>query len=624
MANDDLQFAGATNALPSRPVDVGRDQSLFHLRILATTDIHMQFLGYDYVRDRALAHHGLAGLATMVDQARAEARAREMPCVLFDNGDLLQGSALGDRLSRQPVTKQHPVVRCLEEMAYDALGIGNHDLDHGLTYPFQIAALCHAPLISSNLQTFRPSPIKSSAIIERVPPELFCQSNGTLRIGVLSVLPDQTALWNRHILDGQAKIVPARDIMIPAIDDLRQRGADIIILLAHLGIENSREGGKHHDDARALAALPGIDAVITGHTHRRLPGLDHAGFSDVDVIKSTLAKRPAVMPGFNASDLAVLDLGLAQTPAGEWHVLSHETQLRANTQAVPPHARIAAICKKAHEETRQLLAKQVGRTEHLLHNFFSLAMPTTTCAILAQAKRDVVARGLQGQPAADLPILATASAHTAGGRSGPDHFLHIPPGPILNRHLAGLDPYTNEICALRVTGADLRHWLEHSTEVYHHLRKIDGDQYLIQDKRPTFDYDTIYGLEYAIDPTRPAAERIVHLEYKNAPLSDTQNFVLATTTFRAAGGGGGAQFAQDRILFQSRNSLDDALRVILTEPAQTNWQNSVPWRFACDASVQAVIRTSPEAKNHLHDIAHLQPELLGIDDTGFLRIRLTL
>lgn len=141
------------------------DQTTLSLRIMATTDIHMQLLGYDYLRDCPLPHNGLAGLATLVEEARAEARAEGSATLLFDNGDLLQGTALGETLSRSPVGPEHPVLGCINHMSYDALGVGNHDLDHGFSYLMDLAAVSPSPMISTNLRPLRRSALQSAALI---------------------------------------------------------------------------------------------------------------------------------------------------------------------------------------------------------------------------------------------------------------------------------------------------------------------------------------------------------------------------------------------------------------------------------------------------------------------------
>lgn len=587
------------------------------LRILATTDIHMQLLGHDYVRDIPVGHAGFAGLATLIKTARAEAAQLETPCLLADNGDILQGSALGELLARMPVTKAHPIVAGLDRMRYDAIGVGNHDIDHGLPYLQQIAAVSQAPFLSSNLVVTAGSAIRASTIVRcRLGPH----TKASLNIGFLSVLPAQTGIWNKPMLDGLAHIIPPQQALSKAIPQVRAQGADIIILLAHMGIEDAQTD----DDVRALTKLKGVDAMIAGHTHRRLPGQDHAGIYDVDINKGALGPYPAAMPGFNASDLAVLDLRLVRDGDGVWQITEYDVQLRENTDQIPADPEVSALFAPAHQRTRADLAAPVGHSVDPLHNFFSLAAPTPTCALTAAAKARIVAAGLCGTPEADLPLLVAVPAHTAGGRGGPDHFLNIPPGKVYRRALAGLSPYGNRICALRITGDELRDWLEHKVSIYTQLQPGSADQPLLRADHPTFHFDTVFGLRYGVDLTQPRGARITELTCEGACVAGDQRLILATNQFRAAGGGGGAQFDAGQIIFGSDVTLTDALLALLRSTDRAYPFDTTPWYFDCAEPVQAVLQTSPQALQYLDDIAHLSPKVLPTDTKGFMPLRLTL
>lgn len=614
---DSLYPEKGDDTAPQERLNQDRESRAASLRVMATTDIHMQLMGHDYVRDQSIGHSGLAGLASLIKIARKEAISKGMPCLLVDNGDMLQGSAIGEALATTPVTRAHPILASLDAMAYDAIGVGNHDLDHGLPYLQRLAKLSRAPFISTNLECASKSAICTAALITR--PRTI-GGEDQLTVGLLSVLPLQTSIWNKPMLEGLARIRPAEEALADAIPQVRARGADIVVLLAHMGIEEDAS----HDDARAMAAIPGIDAMITGHTHRRLPGLDHAGFNNVDINKGALGPCPAVMPGFNASDLAVLDLHLIQSEDGKWSVADHEVTLRSNTGDVPPEDQVTKIIAAAHHSTRATLAEPVGQSVAPLHNFFSLAMPTPTCALTASAKHLIVKTGLRGTPYADLPLISSASAHTAGGRGGPDHFLNIAPGTIYRRALAGLSPYANAISALHVSGADVRMWLEHTIGIYAQLTPDRALQPLLRADRPTFHFDTLYGVQYGVDPTRTDGNRITYLTFDGAPLEDTQAFILATNSFRAAGGGGGPQFGADQQVFQSDISLADGLLATLKSENLTYPLQSAPWEFDCATPVRAVFRTSALALDHLENIAHLAPEVMMQDIHGFTPIRLTL
>ena len=101
------------------------------LRILATTDLHMNILPYDYVADAPSPRQGFAHTARLIHQARAEAANT----LLLDNGDFLHGSPVGDVLAQtngaDPIREIHPIVAAMRALDYDAVTLGNHDFDHG-------------------------------------------------------------------------------------------------------------------------------------------------------------------------------------------------------------------------------------------------------------------------------------------------------------------------------------------------------------------------------------------------------------------------------------------------------------------------------------------------------------
>ena len=591
------------------------------LRILATTDIHMQLIGYDYVADRPAKNHGLAGIATLIDQARAEARETQTATVLVDNGDMVQGTIIGDLLAAQPVTAAHPLVSCINAMRYDAIGLGNHDLDFGLPYLRDIASQLTMPLISTNLDLRAGKFVQRAALIKCDLP-MSGHLDAHLKVGILSILPAKTAIWNHHVLAGQAEVTPAIASLCRAVTDLRTRGADLVILLAHMGIADVREG--RDSDGMSIANLPGIDAIIAGHTHRRFPSGDHIGLPGVDITRGTIAKRPTIMPGNAASDLAVLDLKLIKSCAGKWSVKEHTSTLRVNTPETAPDPKIAALCKPAHNDARSYLAQRVGQTNHALHSYFSLAMPTDIAALTARAKARVVRDALADTADADTPLIASVAAHTAGGRGGPDHYLCIPKGPVLRRHIAGLTPYANLIWAVRITGADLRRQLEKTVSIYHTLTLNNPHQLLIDPLVPTFNFDTLFGVTYRINPTRPPGHRICALRHNGQPVLPNDRFILATNQFRTAGGGGIAATSSDNIALRSGVNISGAVIDALAHPKDHVWAPHIPWSFDCDGPVQATLPTAPAALAHLSDAAHLSPQHTGDTDPGFAKLRLTL
>ena len=209
------------------------------LRVLATTDLHMQLRGFDYVTETPTHHAGLAGIATLIAQARAEARDLGVASVLLDNGDTLQGNALASWLAHQPVKPDHPIVSVMKTLAYDVIGVGNHDLDHGLPYLLEVAQCLKMPVVASNLSGPNLAPLLKNALLPCALPLSGDQKAETLTLGILSVLPEQTAIWNRPVLSGKAEVTPIISTLKTGIADLRAQGADVILVLAHMGIERA-------------------------------------------------------------------------------------------------------------------------------------------------------------------------------------------------------------------------------------------------------------------------------------------------------------------------------------------------------------------------------------------------
>ena len=609
---DRLQKAGANAAATGT------------LRLLATTDLHGHLFAHDYIKDIAAPGTGLAGIATLVAEARAEAKRDRAACILVDNGDTLQGTPLAEHLAAHPVTADHAIAASLAELRYDAIGIGNHDFDYGLTYLREVAGHIGAPMVCSNVQGIPLDPICTHALVTCSLPDSDGTHEHQLRIGILSVIPTLTSVWNRHTLGQDARVEPSAACLERRVAQLRQEGAGLIVVLAHMGMGDHADIDTAQAGALALRDVTGVDVLITGHTHRRLPGADYAGRDGIDATLGRVGKIPAIMAGHAGSDLGVLDLALERGPEGAWTVMRHAGALRPNTAQTPPHPAILKRAQAAHDATRAQFSAQVATTDKPLYSYFALVAPAQTMRLLAEAKACCIRRALNGSAYADLPLLATAAAHAAGGRAGPDHYLHIPKGDMLRRHIAGLSPYANKVVAVLASGREIRDRLEYAARVFARIAPNRPDQPLIDARVPGFHFDTLYGLSYLIDPSAPIGARIRDLRWQGNPLTADQRFIIATNQFRAAGGGGYAPCTPDQIIARHPEPMSELLVRHLRDPETSPFQEGAPWRFSPLNGIQATFNSAPEAANYLHGIDHLSPQLCGQTREGFLRIRVTL
>lgn len=591
------------------------------IRILATTDIHGHLLPYDYIKDQATQGDGLAGLASLIALARAQAEAAHMPVLLLDNGDTFQGTPLASYLAELEVGPDHPIVTSLNYLEYDALGLGNHDLDHGLPYLKAIAQELNMPIVNSNLRDIDLGPLRPNLLLT-IP--LGPDAPSPLTIGILSVLPIQSAAWNSHHLGLSATIDDPADTIAEQASELRSAGADLIVVLAHMGV--GLIDGTSSDSLAAQGLVPSqhIDALVLGHTHRRLPSSDYVDRAGVDIADSTVGGVPAVMAGHAGSDLAVMDLELAFDADDGWRIHQHTCNLRPNTVEVAPDSTICTLADAQHMSVNSLLQNPVAIIPRDVHSYFSLVTPAPTQCLIARAHSNIIRYALAGTADAALPILATAAAHGAGGRDGLGNYVHIPKGQVLLRHVAGMIPFANQTVAIHITGAQISVWLEHAALVFNTLSADTPQQMLVNNDVPAFQFDTIFGLTYQINPTAAPFTRVSQISYDGVPINAAKQFVLATTQFRVAGGGGYVPISASRIITTSDQPVQDALIDTLNTPNVDPWSTQSPWRFAALGGTQAVLLTHPSALECLDDISHLQPQQAGTTPEGFIRLRVTL
>lgn len=590
------------------------------LRILATTDLHGHLLPYDYIKDQPTQGGGLAGLASLVAEHRAQAAAAGIPVILLDNGDTFQGTPLASHLAAQAVNPEHPIVASLNHMAYDAIGLGNHDLDHGLPYLRAVAEALSMPILSSNLMNIDLSPLQSSLLL----PVHLDGAPAPLTVGILSVLPEQSAAWNSHHLDEAATLIPPAQSIAESAEALRAAGADLIVVLAHLGVGHTDSPTVEGQAAHALVRSGQTDALLLGHTHRRLPSDEYADRVGVDLRRSTVGGVPAVMAGHAGSDLGVMDLALGHDATRGWHVVDHRCTLVPNDGQVRPDPAITAFAAQTHKQVRTDLAQPVATTARDLHSYFSVASPAPTQRLTAQAQHRSVSTALIGTPYEGLPVLSAVAAHGAGGRDGPGNYIHIPAGPVLSRHIAGLNPFANQTVGIHTTGALLHQWLEHSALLFNTLRATQSEQLLANPDIPAFQFDTIFGLNYRIDPSAPGLSRISDIRYDGHPVTAKQEFILASNQFRASGGGGYAPTPPDRIVLRNTAPLHFRMIETLRAGGPPPWPDRAPWRFADLGGMTANILTHPDALGCIQDIAHLAPQPQGTTPRGFIRLSITL
>ena len=280
------------------------------LRILATSDLHMHLLSFDYVKSCTTETGSLSKIATLIRKAREDAAAANEICLLVDNGDTWQGNPLADVLAGGAGRTSHPMARAMNHLRYDAVGVGNHDFDFGIRYLSDCVAQLSSSVVCSNIQSKALNGVLDAALFERGCTQHDGTTN-TIRIGVLSSTPDRTNIWNRHHLADKAVFLRPLPVLRKGAKQLRADGADVVLVLAHMGFPLVEEGVQAQDELTEVAEIPEVDAVIGGHTHQRFPDRPNTCPNETGQLKGLVNGTPVVQPGAAGSDLGQIRITLS-------------------------------------------------------------------------------------------------------------------------------------------------------------------------------------------------------------------------------------------------------------------------------------------------------------------------
>ncbi|MCH8465655.1 MAG: bifunctional 2',3'-cyclic-nucleotide 2'-phosphodiesterase/3'-nucleotidase, partial [Roseinatronobacter sp.] len=624
------------------------------LRILETTDLHVHLHPYDYYADCPNPDLGLSRLAELIDQARQQARN----CLLFDNGDFLQGTPVGDFFAYDKAARKgelHPVMAAMNALQYDAMTLGNHEFSYGLDFLMRSLEQAEFPVVSANiLHKIGGQPRKDHHLVKpyRLLRRQITDRAGrahSICIGVIGCAPAQITLWERQHLNGRIQTRDMVDSVAAWVPEMREAGADLVVLLAHTGIGPIRHTENMENAVIPLCGIEGVDVVLSGHTHQVFPSPLFADIPGIDVARGTICGTPTVMSGFYGSHLGVIDLQMVRT-GPQWEVLDVRVATHALRDAATQFAPITAqprkvpllspkvrkIIERAHSSVLENIRQPIGKTETPINSFFVYLGQSAATALVAAAQRDFVARLIADTGLRDLTLLSAVSPSKAGGLGGANNFTHIKPGVLTLRSLADLYVFPNRVAASKLNGAQLALWLERSVSAYAQLVSDKPDQLLMNPDFPGYNFEIIYGLSYEVElsvPARfgadglecdPAAGRIRNLMWNGQPLDMAAEFIVCTNSFRAQGAGGFAGTGPESVVLEHPATTRDILRDHVTAHAPVAVDPQAPFRLRSGLRAQAVLQTSIAAHAHLDMISHFTPEVLGADERGFLRLGVTI
>jgi len=589
--NTDALMAMARNVAATEDTKPVEGQTV-DVRILATTALHTNLVNYDYYQDKPVETLGLAKTAVLIEKAK-----KENPNVLLvDNGDTIQGTPLGTyKAIVDPVEKgeQHPMYAALQALGFEAGTLGNHEFNYGLDYLNRVIETAGLPLVNANVLDpatgkFIYQPYK---IIEKT----FTDTQGrltTVKIGVTGIVPPQILNWDKANLEGKVVVRDSVEAIRDIIPEMRKAGADITLVLSHSGIGDDKYEKGEENEGYQIASLPGVDAVVTGHSHAEFPSGNGTGFyekySGVDGVNGKINGTPVTMAGKYGDHLGVIDLKLNYTD-GKWKVTDSKGSIRkVDTKSNVADQRVIDIAKESHQGTINYVRQQVGTTTAPITSYFSLVKDDPSVQIVNNAQLWYAKQELAGTPEANLPILSAAAPFKAGTRGDATAYTDIPAGPIAIKNVADLYLYDNVTAILKVNGAQLKEWLEMSAGQFNTIDPNNSQpQNLVNTDYRTYNFDVIDGVTYEFDITQPNkydregklanpnASRVRNLKYQGKEIAPNQEFIVVTNNYRSNGNFPGVREASlNRLLnLENRQAIINYILAVknINPSADQNW-----------------------------------------------------
>ena len=266
------------------------------ITLLHTNDTHSHIEPFGPGNGAYSGKGGMARRSTLVKSLRAQLG----PVLLLDAGDVFQGTPYFNQY------KGHLDYQLMSMMGYDAGTLGNHDFDNGVEGLLSAMEEAKFPFVNCNFDM-----TGAPALAKRVQPYIVRDFPG-LRVGITGVGISFDGLVAPKNHAGVVWHEPVAALK-PIIKQLREKEkVDLVVVLSHLGYDAT---APNIGDLELARRVPGIDAIIGGHSHTFLP--------EPTVVDSAWGRTLVAQVGFGGINLGRLDftVGKGGVKAGTGTVL---------------------------------------------------------------------------------------------------------------------------------------------------------------------------------------------------------------------------------------------------------------------------------------------------------------
>lgn len=457
--------------------------------ILGTSDVHGNVLGYSYEDNIDSELGGLDKVFTYVSKCRKE----HENVLLLDNGDILQGNILADDIASKS-KGDNPIISAMNLMGYDAMTLGNHEFNWGVSTLKRMVSSASFPILAANVISHSGSLLfKGHTIVEK----------SGIKLAIIGVVSPNVALWDGG-KDGIADYT-YQDAAIAVKNEIAKIGkVDAYIVSAHMGLEYEYDPINLSDSAKKIAQLnPEITAILIGHKHT--------------IVNERIGNTVIAAPRNSAEEVV------------EFHIYFDEQNRVASADATLVKLRdypksgllLKDECvREAHDKTLDLIC-----SEKLGYAAESFKTEDDIKGIPEALLKD--------NPITDLiehlMLKATGADIAATPLFNPEAYFDK--GDIYYCNIFSVYKYDNTLVTLKITGRELRAYMEWSLSFFNTWKPGDINISFNPDV-PHYKYDTFSGVDYLIDLSKPVGNRVASLKRKGLDIQDDDLFTLAVNAYR--------------------------------------------------------------------------------------------
>ncbi len=514
------------------------------LTFIETSDIHGAIYPYDFVNARPMTT-SLAQVATLVGEERS---APDANVILMDDGDSLQGQPTVYYYNFEKTDGPHIWSRALNFLEYDAVGVGNHDIEAGHAVYDKMYEELQASVLCANAVTPDGSPYFTPyKIIERQGVKIAIL--GLVSPKIPDWLPPQ--FWTG--MQFEDMVVSAKK-WVPII--MAKEKPDVLVGLFHAGVDYSYGGTTkttpNNENASQLVAeqVPGFDIVFVGHDHSGWDGMgwDPVAKKKVEVVGpngKTVYIYGALAGGQAAPVVNLMMSWNKETKS--WSKMVRGALVPLKGVAADPA--FVAEFQPAYNAIKAWVDRPVGKMEGVITTRDSMFGDSAFVDLIHRIQLDISRDPKVGLVPADISFVAPLSADSKIPTSK-DGTLYV-------RDMFNLYVYENFLYTMTLTGQQVKDFLEYSYQYWfdtmpnegNHIINFQKDKAgkLVLDTRTNmpltatryYNYDSAAGINYTVDVSKPAGKRISISAMSDGRIFNyDETYVVAINSYRGSGGGG--------------------------------------------------------------------------------------